>query len=74
MKALALVRIAGPAAPQKVMREIQKVKGVETAFPVFGRFDAVAVLSAESLEKLKESVLKIRAIEGVRKTETLVQV
>jgi DNA-binding Lrp family transcriptional regulator len=74
MKALALIRIKGQSSPQKGIQAILKVQGVEMAFPVFGRFDAVALLSAENLEKLKETVLKIRAVEGVKKTETLIQV
>jgi DNA-binding Lrp family transcriptional regulator len=74
MKALALIRIKGQSSPQKGIQAISKVQGVEMAFPVFGRFDAVALLSAENLEKLKETVLKIRAVEGVKKTETLIQV
>jgi len=73
VRALTLVRIRSKDL-RKTIESVGKVQGVETAFLVFGRFDAVAVLSGRDAEAIKATVLKIHGLEGVRKTETLMQV
>ena len=62
-------------APKTLLSsKIKGIKGVKYVFDVWGRFDAIALLDVEDLSALKETVLKIQAIDGVRRTETLIGV
>lgn len=53
---------------------VRKIRGVVDAFDVSGRFDAIALIEAKDLPAAKEAALKVQAIEGVRRTETLIEV
>ena len=44
------------------------------SFPVSGQFDAVAVIQVESLAQIKDVTTKIQKINGVERTETMVEV
>ena len=56
-----------------VKEEISKVKGVKEIYGVFGRYDFVVMLKADSTEQLGNVVTDcIRGIDGVVFTETLV--
>jgi len=59
MKAYILIRTK-PGTSEKVVNEIKRrVEGVVHADSVYGRFDAIVVIEAPSLEKLNEIVYKI---------------
>lgn len=53
---------------------VREIGGVVDAFDVSGRFDAIALIEAKDLSAMKEAALKVHAIKGVRKTETLIEV
>lgn len=53
---------------------VRKIEGVVDAFDVSGRFDAIALIEAKDLSAVKEAALKVQAIKGVRRTETLIEV
>jgi len=56
-----------------VKEEICTVKGVKDIYGVFGRYDFVVRLEANTLENLGKLVTDcIRGIKGVTSTETLV--
>ena len=58
---------------KSVKEEIAKIKGVKKVYEVFGRYDLVALLEASTLEELSAAITdKIRAIEGVESTESLI--
>ncbi|MEM3522860.1 MAG: Lrp/AsnC ligand binding domain-containing protein [Candidatus Bathyarchaeia archaeon] len=53
--------------------ELKRIPDVLEAYRVFGRYDLIAKIEVESLEKLSSIVVdKIRAINGVNSTETFV--
>ena len=55
-----------------IVGELQKIPNVKESYAVYGLFDIVAKVEAESMDKLKEIVtLKIRRLENVRSTLTL---
>ncbi|MEM1607493.1 MAG: Lrp/AsnC ligand binding domain-containing protein [Candidatus Bathyarchaeia archaeon] len=57
----------------EVLNELKKVEGVEEAYSVYGVYDIVAKVKAESMEKLKDIVTwKIRRINKVRSTLTMI--
>jgi len=58
---------------KSVKEEIAKIKGVKKVYEVFGRYDLVALLEARTLEELSSTITdKIRAVEGVQSTESLI--
>ena len=70
VRAVILVRAPKTLTSSKV----KGIEGVVDAFDVSGRFDAIALIEAKDLSTLKKAVLKIQAIKGVRRTETLIEV
>lgn len=54
--------------------EVRKIEGVKESLNTYGRFDAVALVEAEDLNTIKSIAMKIQAIKGVRRTETLIEV
>lgn len=58
---------------KSVREEIAKIRGVKKVYAVFGRYDLIALLEAPTLEELSTTITdKIRAIEGVQSTESLI--
>jgi len=52
-----------------VLKDLKKVEGVDEAFIVYGVYDIVAKVNAESMDQLKEIVTwHIRKIDRVRQT------
>lgn len=56
-----------------ILGELCKMDEVEKAFLVYGVYDLVARVRAETMDKLEDAVtLKVRKIKGIRSTLTLV--
>lgn len=55
-----------------LMKELRKIKGVEEAYPVYGVYDIIVKTRAETMDKLKETHNKIRKLERIRQTLTMV--
>lgn len=61
--------------PQKesdVLDALRKLEGLSYVYPLFGRYDMVALIRSLDLHAASEVVGRIRAIHGVTSTETLV--
>jgi DNA-binding Lrp family transcriptional regulator len=70
VKAVVLVK-----SPKKLIAaRLRMVKSVYDSFPVSGQFDAVALIEVKELSQLKDVATEIQNINGVERTETLVQV
>ena len=70
VKAIVLVK-----SPKKLIAaRLKRVDLVYESFPVSGQFDAVAVIQVESLAQIKDVATKIQKINGVVRTETMVEV
>jgi DNA-binding Lrp family transcriptional regulator len=55
-----------------VLKDIKKVNNVEEAFAVYGTYDIVVRVRADTMERLKETVSShIRKVNNVRATLTL---
>jgi DNA-binding Lrp family transcriptional regulator len=62
-------------AEAEVLQELRKIKNVKEAYVVYGVYDIVAKVEAESLDKLKEIVTgTIRRSDRVRSTLTMIVV
>jgi len=58
-----------------VLKDLRHVKGVEEASAVYGVYDIVARVRAETMDKLKEIVTwRIRRLDKVRSTLTMIVV
>ena len=70
VKAIVLVK-----SPKKLIAaRLQRVDLVYESFPVSGQFDAVAVIQVERLVQIKDITTQIQKINGVERTETMVEV
>ncbi|MEM2934528.1 MAG: Lrp/AsnC ligand binding domain-containing protein [Methanocellales archaeon] len=57
---------------KNVYQELRRVEGVRDVFHIFGKYDFVAIIEVEGLSKLNYIVDKIREIEGVTSTQTII--
>ena len=56
----------------EVLRALKKVEGVDEVFAVFGIYDVIVRIRADSMDKLKEIVsLGIRRVKNVTSTLTM---
>ena len=56
-----------------LVRELKPMSNVESAYAVYGTFDVVVNVVAETIEKVKETITwKIRRLEKTRSTVTLI--
>ena len=60
-------------AMEEVLAALRKISGVEEAYSVYGVYDIIAKIRAESMDKLKEIVTwHIRRLNRVRSTLTMI--
>ena len=70
VKAIVLVK-----SPKKLIAaRLKRINLVHESFPVSGQFDAVAVIQVENLGQIKDVTTNIQKINGVERTETMVEV
>ncbi len=70
VKAVVLVK-----SPKKLIAaRLRRVKSVYDSFAVSGQFDAIALIEVKELSGIKDVTTEIQGINGVERTETLVQV
>lgn len=64
-----------PGSEQELLKILRKTENVEEAHFVYGVYDILVKISAESLEKVKEIVAqRIRRLDKVRSTLTMLVV
>ena len=57
----------------EVLEQLRKIDAVEESYIVYGVYDIVAKVSADTMEKLKEIVTwKVRRLDKVRSTLTMI--
>jgi DNA-binding Lrp family transcriptional regulator len=55
-----------------VLKDVRKVNGIEEAFAVYGTYDIVVRVKADTMDRLKETISShIRKVNNVRATLTL---
>jgi DNA-binding Lrp family transcriptional regulator len=71
-EAITLLAI-NPAYPtQEVTKHIQQIPNVETIYEVTGEYDIVAVIGGMNVVEVNECIEKIRRVEGIMKTNTMI--
>ncbi len=62
-------------SPKKLIAaRLAKIAFISDSFPTSGQFDAVAIINVEQLIQIKEVANLIQKINGVERTETMVEV
>ena len=57
---------------QEVSKKIQEIPLVETIYEVTGEYDIVVVISGMNVTEVNECIEKIRRVEGIMKTNTMI--
>lgn len=56
-----------------IVDELNKLEGVREVYQVYGVYDIVAQVEADTMEKVKETVTwKLRKLDGVKSTLTMI--
>ena len=62
-------------AEEDLVRELRGIEHVKEVYVVYGVYDIVAKIEADTMEKVKETITwKIRRLEKVRSTLTMIVV
>jgi len=70
--AYVLIKVAA-GAEAKVFETLTQIEGVEEVNVVYGEYDIIAKVNAQSMDDLRKIVIKqIRGIRGIVKTETAI--
>ena len=73
MKAYVLLGLV-PGLEEKALSQIRTIPGVLEIIPVFGHWDTILIIEADTLDALSRLIVRqIRGVQGVQATETLVE-
>lgn len=62
-----------PGSEEEVLNEVRKVPNVKDCHRIYGLYDMIAKVEADSMDGLKEIITwKIRRLPGVRSTVTTI--
>ncbi len=72
MKTFVLLKLS-PGKEQAAVRTIRSLEGVTEVYMVFGGWDMILAAESDTVDKLSNLIVaRIRAVDGVSATETLV--
>jgi Lrp/AsnC family transcriptional regulator of lysine biosynthesis len=71
-EAIALLSVNPSLPTQEVSKRIQEIPNVETIYEVTGEYDIVVVISGINVVEVNEGIEKIRRVEGIMKTNTMI--
>jgi Lrp/AsnC family transcriptional regulator of lysine biosynthesis len=71
-EAITLLATAPSCPTQEVSNKIREISNVETLYEVTGEYDIVVVISGVNVAEVNECVEKIRRVEGIMKTNTMI--
>lgn len=61
-----------PKKTKEVYRQLKNMEGVANIVTVFGRYDMVLMIRALDLDAASKLIARIREIDGIISTETLI--
>jgi len=73
VKAVVLIRCRA-GTYKDVVRRLREMKNVKLVFSSLGAYDVVSEIEADSFSEIGRIVRKIRSLDNVNATETLVEV
>lgn len=71
-EAITLVTVDPSFSTSDVAETLRKITTVETAYELTGQYDIAVIISALNIAEVNECVEKIRRVEGVRNTNTMI--
>ena len=71
-QAITLLTASTACPTQEVSRKIQAIPNVETTYEVSGEYDIVAVIGGMNMTEVNECIERIRMVEGIVKTNTMI--
>jgi DNA-binding Lrp family transcriptional regulator len=60
------------AFESQLTKALREIKGVEEVYSVYGVYDIIVRIKADTMDKLKETHDKIRKLDKVRSTLTMI--
>ncbi len=69
LRAFILIEVTGDHT-RSAYKTIQRMSGVQATYLITGSFDLLVKIESESMETLNALLQKVRAVEGVTKTNT----
>ena len=63
-----------PDQMESVLDKIEKIEGVQEAYMLYGVYDIIAMVKTETIKELKGIILRIRTVNYVLNTLTLLAV
>lgn len=72
IRAVILVKTSPQVPVPDISREILKLRWIEAVYEVTGEYDILAMIRANSIKDINDCIDKIRAINGVSGTYTLI--
>ncbi|MDR2708288.1 MAG: Lrp/AsnC family transcriptional regulator [Nitrososphaerota archaeon] len=71
-EAITLLTVKPSYPTQEVTKRIRTIANVETIYEVTGEYDIIAVISGINVVEVNECIEKIRRVEGIMKTNTMI--
>lgn len=71
-KALSLISISPSIPTSKISALLKETPNVERVYEITGEYDVAVVISAEDIAEVNECVERIRKMEGVMNTNTMI--
>jgi DNA-binding Lrp family transcriptional regulator len=71
-EAVALLATNPSYPTQEVSKKILAIPNVETIYEVTGEYDIIAVIGGMNVNEVNECIEKIRRVEGIMKTNTMI--
>jgi DNA-binding Lrp family transcriptional regulator len=68
----AYVLLNSEAFESQLVKALREIKGVEEVYPVYGVYDIIVGTRADTMDKLKETHDKIRKLNKVKSTLTMI--
>ncbi len=72
VRAAVLVKTVPPKPVPEISREIINIEGVDIVYEITGENDILVLLRAPNIEVINRCVDKIRSVEGVASTNTMI--
>ncbi|MCS7121417.1 MAG: Lrp/AsnC ligand binding domain-containing protein [Archaeoglobaceae archaeon] len=70
---VALIMVTVWPGREKIFyEEVKKLQYIKDVYHVFGEFDFVVIIDAPNLSEINSTVDKIRSLEGVTRTQTII--
>ncbi len=62
-----------PGDEDQILRSLRKIAAVEEAYRIYGAYDIIVKVKADTMDKLRETVSKhMRSLDKVRSTLTMI--